>query len=56
MGYAVVNHLMGKVFVPTFGGLMGGYCEDNLVRLSEIAKDYQVNKVVVESNFGRLVA
>jgi len=52
MGYAVVNHLMGKVFVPAFGGLMGGYCEDNLVRLAEIAKDYQVNKVVVESNFG----
>jgi hypothetical protein len=52
MGWAVVNHLLGKVFVPAFGGLRGGYEEANLVRLSEIAKEYSVNKVVVESNFG----
>jgi len=52
MGWCVVNHLLGKVFVPAFGGLFGGYDEANLVRLSEIAKEYKVNKVVVESNFG----
>jgi hypothetical protein len=52
MGWAVVNHLLGKVFVPAFGGLQGGYEEANLVRLSEIAREYSVNKVVVESNFG----
>jgi hypothetical protein len=52
MGWAVVNHLLGKVFVPAFGGLRGGYEEANLVRLSEIAREYSVNKVVVESNFG----
>jgi len=52
MGWCVVNHLLGKVFVPAFGGLRGGYDEANLVRLSEIAKEYKVNKVVVESNFG----
>jgi hypothetical protein len=52
MGWAVVNHLLGKIFVPAFGGLQGGYEEGNLVKLSEIAKQYQVNKIIVESNFG----
>tara|TARA_B110000908_G_scaffold169097_2_gene225438 strand:- start:78 stop:1772 length:1695 start_codon:yes stop_codon:yes gene_type:complete len=52
MGWCVVNHLLGKVFIPAFGGLHGGYDEANLVKLSEIAKEYKVNKVVVESNFG----
>lgn len=52
MGWAVVNHLLGKVFVPAFGGMKGGYEEANLVKLSEIAKEHRVNKIVVESNFG----
>jgi hypothetical protein len=52
MGWCVVNHLLGKVFVPALGGMHGGYVEENLVRLSEIAKQYKVNKIVVESNFG----
>lgn len=52
MGWCVVNHLLGKVFVPAFGGMKGGYDETNLVKLSEIAQEYKVNKIVVESNFG----
>lgn len=52
MGWAVVNHLHGKVFIPDFGGIHGGYNEDNLIKLAEIARDYGVNKVVTESNFG----
>jgi hypothetical protein len=52
MGYAVVNHLHGKIFIPTFGGMKGGYMAENLVKLSEIAREYRVNKIVVESNFG----
>ena len=52
MGWCVVNHLLGKVFVPDFGGLQGGYEESNLVFLAEMAAKYKVNKVVVESNFG----
>jgi len=52
MGWAIVNHLLGKVFIPAFGGLHGGYEEANLVKLSEIAQAYKVNQVVVESNFG----
>ena len=52
MGWCVVNHLLGKVFVPDFGGINGGYSEENLVFLAEMAAKYKVNKVVVESNFG----
>ena len=52
MGWCIVNHLLGKVFVPDFGGINGGYSEENLVFLAEKAKQYRVNKVVVESNFG----
>jgi hypothetical protein len=52
MAWCIVNHLLGKVFVPDFGGLRGGYVEENLVFLAEKASEYKVNKVVVESNFG----
>ena len=52
MGWAVVGHLLGKIFVPAFGGMQGGYEDTNLVKLAEIAKQYKVNKVVIESNFG----
>lgn len=52
MGWAVVNHLYGKIMVPAFGGLVGGYALENLVALSQIAKKYQVNSIIIESNFG----
>ena len=52
MGWAVVNHSLGKIFIPDFGGMTGGYDEGNLIKLAEIAKRYKVNKVVSESNFG----
>jgi hypothetical protein len=52
MGWAVVGHSLGKIFVPAFGGMDGGYDQGNLVKLSEIAQTYKVNKVVAESNFG----
>jgi hypothetical protein len=52
MGYAVVGHLLGKVYIPTFGGMRGGYQEENLIKLAEIAKEYNVHKIVTESNFG----
>lgn len=52
MGWAVVGHLLGRVFVPDFGGMNGGYDQHNLVKLAEIARKYKVNKVIIESNFG----
>lgn len=51
-GWVVVSLLAGKVFIRDFGGLTGGYDDDNLDTLVAIAKKYNVNKIVVESNFG----
>ena len=51
-GFAVVKMLNGQLFVPQAGGLKGGYDEQTLKQLVNIAKDNKVNKIVIESNFG----
>ena len=51
-GYAVVKMLNGMLFVPDAGGLQGGYSEETLKALAMIAKNHQVNAIIVESNFG----
>jgi len=51
-GYTVLQLLNGNIFVPKFGGLIGGYTDESLDALAHIAKAYKVNKIVVESNFG----
>tara|TARA_Y100000004_G_scaffold185527_1_gene235844 strand:+ start:1812 stop:2996 length:1185 start_codon:yes stop_codon:yes gene_type:complete len=50
--YAVVKMLNGFLFVTDAGGLPGGYSEDTLKRLSIVAKEQEVNMILVESNFG----
>ena len=52
LGYAVVNHLHGFLYVMDCGGLKGGYDEINLVKLARLAKKYSVNKIVIEGNYG----
>jgi len=52
MGWSVVAHLLGRLFVLDFGGMAGGYKDENLIELSHIAKRYKVNECVVETNFG----
>lgn len=51
-GFAVCRMLNGYLFVPEAGGLPGGYDEDTLGMLAEIAARNKVNKVLVEANFG----
>ena len=51
-GYAVVKMLNGYLYVTEAGGLSGGYDEQVLVSLSNMAKRNKVNYIVVESNFG----
>ncbi len=51
-GYAVVKMLNGTLYVPEAGGLKGGYDEETLNELVNIAKRNKVNKVITESNFG----
>jgi hypothetical protein len=51
-GYAVVKQLMGVLYVTACGGLQGGYEEDVLLKLANIAKDNKVNYIIIEANFG----
>lgn len=50
--YAVVAHLHSRLFLLDAGGLPGGYDNPTLEALSAIAKRYEVNKIIVEPNFG----
>lgn len=52
MGYAIVAHLHGKLFLLEQEGLQGGYVTDNLIRLAMKAQEYKVNKIWIEDNFG----
>lgn len=51
-GYAVVKMLNGFLYVRRCGGISGGYSEEALQELAKIARDEQVNEIIVESNFG----
>ena len=52
LAYTVVGVLNSQLFLLKQDGLQGGYCEENLTELAKIAKDYKVNKIKIESNFG----
>ena len=51
-GYAVVKMLNGYQYVRRCGGIAGGYTEEVLQKLANIAKEEGVNEIIVESNFG----
>ena len=51
-GYAVAKMSSGNIYVPAAGGLQGGYSDETLIALCNIAKEHKVNKIMVESNFG----
>jgi molybdopterin biosynthesis enzyme MoaB len=51
-GYAVVKMLNGYLYVPAAGGLSGGYSEQTLTAIAEMAKEHKVNCIITESNFG----
>ena len=52
-GYAITAHLNGYTYVLRAGGFAGGYDEQTVLNpLAILAKQYKVNKIIVESNFG----
>jgi hypothetical protein len=51
-GYAIVKFLHGYQYVVAAGGLPGGYDDDTLLKLAQMAKLHGVNKIIVEANFG----
>lgn len=50
--YAVVKILNSQLFLLEAGGFMGGYSEETLTQLCAVAKRQQVNRIIIESNFG----
>lgn len=52
VGYAVVKAHLGMLYVTALGGLQGGYGDDNLVFLANLAKVHNVKLVIIEKNFG----
>ena len=51
-GYTVLELLNGNMYCRKQGGIIGGYSDEALGELANIAKAYKVNKIIVESNFG----
>jgi hypothetical protein len=51
-GYAVLYCLNGYIYLMEAGGLLGGYSDVVLNKLSNVAKKHKVKEVVVEGNFG----
>lgn len=52
LAYTILGVLNAQIFLLKQGGIQGGYCEDNLYKLAYLAKEYNVNKIKIESNFG----
>ena len=50
--YAVIKMLNGFLYIVDAGGLTGGYGKETLQKLAGLAKEHQVNMVIIESNFG----
>jgi hypothetical protein len=50
--YAISAQLNGKIFLLDFGGVSGGYDEDTLNTLADLASRFKVNVIAIESNFG----
>lgn len=50
--YAIVKMHNGILYVADAGGVTGGYNKDTLEKLVGLAKNYKVNHVIIESNFG----
>ena len=50
--YAVIKCLNGYLFLMDVGGYEDGYTDLTLMQMAQKAKFWQVNEIVVESNFG----
>lgn len=50
--YVVLFHMQGMLFLKKCGGFTDGYGDDTLDGLANIAKEFKVNKILVESNYG----
>jgi hypothetical protein len=51
-GYAIIKILNANLYLVAAGGLSGGYSDETLKTLANLAKTHQVNHVIIEANFG----
>lgn len=56
LAYTILGVLNAQLFLLKQDGLQGGYSDENLNELARLAKEYKVNKVKIESNFGKNIA
>ena len=52
MAYAVIKLIGAYVYIVAIGGVPGGYDEESLQRLVQVAIDTKANTVLIEKNFG----
>lgn len=52
LSYAVVAMLNGWLYLLDCKGLVGGYKDENLQTLADVAKKYGVKQIIIEENFG----
>lgn len=51
-GYCIASMLHGYIYIHKCGGFAGGYEAATLQKLADLAKEYDINEMVIESNFG----
>lgn len=52
LAITIIGVLNGQLFVLKNLGLQEGYSDNNLKKIAMLAKEYKINKIIVESNFG----
>lgn len=52
MAYAVIKLIGAYVYIVDIGGVPGGYEEDKLKKLVDVAKRHSTKTVIIERNFG----
>jgi len=50
--YSVVFVLNGRLFVKDIGGFSGGYDDESIDGLCSLIKEYKINYLLIEENFG----
>lgn len=52
VGYAITSVLLSNIYLRAAGGLAGGYDEETLRKLAQLAVDFRVKEIQLEDNFG----
>ena len=53
LAWCVLGGLGGQLFLLSIGGLVGGYGDTELDHLARVSSRFEVNRIIVEANFGQ---